>query len=107
MCFSGSLGRENFLGKRGFQSCFSKGDDLQFPFGPGHSHIEQPALLLIGLQLLLGCVLIRQILGQQSIRYIHQDHPLIFQALAGVDGGEHEGAHWISGTGLYHLPQLF
>ena len=85
-------GCKNFPGKGRFQPGLAECDDGELLPGTGHPHIEEPPLLLIGVPLRRGGGLVPQHLGQQPVGHIHQNHAVIFQPLAGVDGGEDERA---------------
>ena len=62
------------------------GEQVQMVLCPGHRHIKEPALLLIP-PFLLRALRLRN--GRQnSIQHVQKVDRFIFQALAGMDGGE-------------------
>ena len=81
------------------------GEQLQLVFGPGDPDVEQPPLLLQGLPLLggEGALLLRRVhRGKDAVHHVDQDHPVVLQPLAGVDGGQDKGAVGVALRPLHH-----
>ena len=73
-----------FPDKRG--AAVPAGKQIQVVFCPGHGHVEQAAFLLI-LPLFLRVFRLCDG-GQNVIQHVQQVHGIIFQAFAGMNGGE-------------------
>ena len=92
------VGKEG-VGKGALQALPPEAEDGQLFFCAGHADVEETALLLIQLHLFRVRVgpSGRVDRGQDAVGHVHQDHPLVFQALAGMDGGDEEGAFRVAG----------
>ena len=90
---------EEGVGKGALQALPPEAEDSQLFFCAGHADVEEAALLLIQFHLFRVRVGAsgRVDRGQDAVGHVHQDHPLVFQALAGVDGGDEEGAFRVAG----------
>jgi len=77
---------------------------FQMIFGPCHSYIEQPAFLFQLALSFFGKGI--GILGQQPVGNVHQDDPVILQALASVDGRQHHAAGFSSAVTCQGLQLL-
>ena len=62
--------------------------DTQLIPCPGHRDVEQPALFLVCPDLILGVRPNGRQGRQNPVQHIQQNHPVIFQAFAGMNGGE-------------------
>ena len=77
---------QHFPGESGGGQCAVKQNQL--PPGPGHGHIVQAAVLLIAADILRQRAQGLGLGGQNTVHHVQQNHPVIFQALAAVDGGQ-------------------
>lgn len=87
-CLLRSRGKQ-LPGEGGGELRVPEADDVQLLPGPGHGHVEEPPLLL-GIVGAEAGGAAAGVPGKDAVGHVHQDHPVVFQALAGVDGGEND-----------------